>query len=65
MLCWYVLELCPIECLLTPSVNLHYAILQIWKGVWQGNDIVAKILNLRECTIRNSRDFKEEFPRLR
>ncbi|CAH1777359.1 unnamed protein product [Owenia fusiformis] len=37
----------------------------IWRGVWQGNDIVAKILNLRECTIRNSRDFQEEYPRLR
>lgn len=37
----------------------------IWQGVWQGNEVVAKVLNLRECTIRNSRDFKEEFPRLR
>ena len=38
---------------------------QIWQGMWQGNEIIAKILNLRECTIRNSRDFKEEYPRLR
>uniref|UniRef100_A0A4D5R9F9 Integrin-linked protein kinase n=2 Tax=Scolopendra TaxID=41364 RepID=A0A4D5R9F9_SCOVI len=36
-----------------------------WKGIWQGNEIVAKILNLRECTARNSRDFNEEYPRLR
>jgi len=38
---------------------------ELWRGQWQGNDIVAKILNLRECTIRMSRDFKEEYPRLR
>lgn len=37
----------------------------VWRGLWQGNDIVAKILNLQECTVRNSRDFQEEFPRLR
>ena len=37
----------------------------VWKGVWQGNEIVAKILRLAECTLRDSRDFKEEFPRLR
>ncbi|XP_021339131.1 integrin-linked protein kinase-like isoform X1 [Mizuhopecten yessoensis] len=38
---------------------------ELWRGQWQGNDIVAKILNVRECTTRNSRDFQEEFPRLR
>ena len=38
---------------------------EVWRGLWQGNDIVAKVLNLRECTVRNSRDFQEEFPRLR
>ncbi|KAK2190952.1 hypothetical protein NP493_64g05024 [Ridgeia piscesae] len=37
----------------------------LWRGIWQSNDIVAKILNLTECTARNSRDFKEEYPRLR
>lgn len=37
----------------------------IWRGTWQDNDIVAKILNLRECTPRHARDFKEEYPRLR
>lgn len=37
----------------------------VWRGMWQGNEIVAKILNMRECTIRVSRDFKEEYPRLR
>lgn len=38
---------------------------EVWRGQWEGNDIVAKILSLRECTLRNSRDFQEEFPRLR
>ena len=38
---------------------------QLWAGKFQGNDIVAKILKLRECTPRMSRDFKEEYPRLR
>ena len=38
---------------------------KVWRGSWQGNDIVAKILNLRDCSVRNSRDFQEEFPRLR
>jgi integrin-linked kinase len=36
-----------------------------WRGTWQGNDIVAKILAVRHCTARISRDFNEEFPRLR
>lgn len=38
---------------------------ETWRGRWQNNDIVAKILNLRECTSRVSRDFNEEFPKLR
>lgn len=36
-----------------------------WRGKWQKNDVVAKILALRECTPRISRDFNEEFPKLR
>ncbi|XP_063701496.1 integrin-linked protein kinase [Culicoides brevitarsis] len=36
-----------------------------WRGRWQNNDIVAKILNVRDCTARASRDFNEEFPKLR
>lgn len=35
------------------------------KGIWQGSEIVAKKLKIRECTVRMSRDFQEEFPRLR
>ncbi|XP_014278313.1 integrin-linked protein kinase [Halyomorpha halys] len=36
-----------------------------WRGRWQKNYIVAKILNVREITPRISRDFNEEFPKLR
>ena len=39
--------------------------LQLWCGKWQGSEIVAKILKLRECTPRMSRDFKDEYPKLR
>ncbi|XP_076061926.1 integrin linked kinase isoform X2 [Oratosquilla oratoria] len=38
---------------------------ELWRGKWQGNEIVAKILTLRECTTRICRDFNDEFPRLR
>uniref|UniRef100_A0A1L8DMB4 Putative tyrosine kinase specific for activated gtp-bound n=1 Tax=Nyssomyia neivai TaxID=330878 RepID=A0A1L8DMB4_9DIPT len=38
---------------------------ETWRGRWQKNDIVAKILNIRECNARVSRDFNEEFPKLR
>lgn len=36
-----------------------------WRGRWQKNDIVAKILSVRDCNARVSRDFNEEFPKLR
>lgn len=36
-----------------------------WRGRWQKNDIVAKILSVRDCSARVSRDFNEEFPKLR
>lgn len=36
-----------------------------WRGRWQKNDIAAKILTVRDCTARISRDFNEEFPKLR
>lgn len=38
---------------------------QLWRGKWQDNDIVARILSLREVTPRMSRDFQSEFPSLR
>ncbi|XP_014675805.1 PREDICTED: integrin-linked protein kinase-like [Priapulus caudatus] len=37
----------------------------LWRGTWQSNDIVARVLNIREVTQRISRDFAEEYPRLR
>lgn len=49
--------------MVTHMVTTHSG--EVWRGLWQGNDIVAKVLSLRECTVRNSRDFQEEFPRLR
>ncbi|KAE8748331.1 hypothetical protein FOCC_FOCC004967 [Frankliniella occidentalis] len=36
-----------------------------WRGRWQKNDIVAKILSVGDCNARVSRDFNEEFPKLR
>uniref|UniRef100_A0A915PWB9 Protein kinase domain-containing protein n=2 Tax=Spirurina TaxID=6274 RepID=A0A915PWB9_9BILA len=38
---------------------------ELWRGKWQGNDIVARILSLPEVTPRISRDFQAEFPSLR
>ncbi|CAH2265703.1 jg4953 [Pararge aegeria aegeria] len=38
---------------------------ETWRGRWQKNDIVAKIIAVRECTPRIQRDFNEEFPKLR
>lgn len=34
-------------------------------GRWQNNDIVAKVLKIKNVTSRISRDFNEEFPKLR
>ncbi|XP_018324106.1 integrin-linked protein kinase [Agrilus planipennis] len=36
-----------------------------YRGIWQKNEIIAKILAVRNCTSRISRDFNEEFPKLR
>lgn len=38
---------------------------ETWRGRWQNNDVIAKILGVREITPRISRDFAEEFPKLR
>ncbi|KAL7982874.1 hypothetical protein Chor_013480 [Crotalus horridus] len=38
---------------------------ELWKGRWQGNDIVVKVLKIRDWTTRKSRDFNEEYPKLR
>ncbi|XP_057637199.1 integrin-linked protein kinase-like isoform X2 [Chionomys nivalis] len=37
----------------------------LWKGRWQGNDIVVKVLKVRDWSTRKSREFNEECPRLR
>ncbi|KAL4608507.1 integrin-linked protein kinase [Arapaima gigas] len=39
--------------------------LQLWQGRWQGNDIVVKVLYVRDWSTRKSRDFNEEYPKLR
>lgn len=36
-----------------------------YRGVWQKNEIVLKVLNIRNVTQRISRDFNEEYPKLR
>uniref|UniRef100_A0A1A9WRB6 Protein kinase domain-containing protein n=1 Tax=Glossina brevipalpis TaxID=37001 RepID=A0A1A9WRB6_9MUSC len=38
---------------------------ETWRGRWQKNDVIAKILTVRQCSSRISRDFNEEFPKLR
>lgn len=38
---------------------------KLWQGRWQGNDIVAKELRVRDWTTRKTRDFNEEYPKLR
>uniref|UniRef100_A0A8V5FVC7 Uncharacterized protein n=1 Tax=Melopsittacus undulatus TaxID=13146 RepID=A0A8V5FVC7_MELUD len=38
---------------------------ELWKGRWQGNDIIIKLLKIRDWTTRKSRDFNEEYPKLR
>uniref|UniRef100_A0A915AXR5 Protein kinase domain-containing protein n=1 Tax=Parascaris univalens TaxID=6257 RepID=A0A915AXR5_PARUN len=38
---------------------------ELWRGKWQGNDIVARLLAISEVTPRISRDFQAEFPALR
>uniref|UniRef100_A0A8C9VLU1 Scaffold protein ILK n=1 Tax=Scleropages formosus TaxID=113540 RepID=A0A8C9VLU1_SCLFO len=38
---------------------------ELWQGRWQGNDIVVKVLHVRDWTTRKSRDFNEEYPKLR
>ncbi|VDM24093.1 unnamed protein product [Toxocara canis] len=38
---------------------------ELWRGKWQGNDIVARLLAISEVTPRISRDFQTEFPALR
>ncbi|KFO97813.1 40S ribosomal protein S11, partial [Calypte anna] len=47
------------------QLSLSLFLPQLWKGRWQGNDIVIKLLKIRDWTTRKSRDFNEEYPKLR
>uniref|UniRef100_A0A3P9PHY2 Scaffold protein ILK n=1 Tax=Poecilia reticulata TaxID=8081 RepID=A0A3P9PHY2_POERE len=38
---------------------------ELWQGRWQGDEIVVKVLHVRDWTTRKSRDFNEEHPKLR
>lgn len=38
---------------------------ETWRGRWQRNDVIAKILKIRDLNSRVQRDFNEEFPKLR
>ncbi|CAL8334663.1 unnamed protein product, partial [Boreogadus saida] len=38
---------------------------ELWQGRWQGNEVVVKVLKVRDWTTRKSRDFNEEYPKLR
>ncbi|KAK2828673.1 hypothetical protein Q5P01_019707 [Channa striata] len=38
---------------------------ELWQGRWQGDEIVVKVLQVRDWTTRKSRDFNEEHPKLR
>ncbi|XP_069059742.1 integrin-linked protein kinase isoform X2 [Pleurodeles waltl] len=49
----------------TPSGREQPGLDPLWKGRWQGNDIVIKVLKIRDWTTRKSRDFNEEYPKLR
>ena len=37
----------------------------LYRGKWQGNEVIARILNIPDVTQRISRDFANEFPLLR
>ncbi|ESN94756.1 hypothetical protein HELRODRAFT_115085 [Helobdella robusta] len=38
---------------------------ELWRGTWQDSEIAIKILNIRQCTARMFRDFKDECSKLR
>uniref|UniRef100_A0A674NW18 Scaffold protein ILK n=1 Tax=Takifugu rubripes TaxID=31033 RepID=A0A674NW18_TAKRU len=38
---------------------------ELWQGRWQGDEIIVKVLQVRDWTTRKSRDFNEEHPKLR
>ncbi|KAJ8028714.1 Integrin-linked protein kinase [Holothuria leucospilota] len=38
---------------------------EMWKGIWQGTEVMAKFIRAPNVTQRISREFAEQFPRLR
>lgn len=46
-------------------LHFLFPIAKLWQGRWQGNEIVVKVLKVRDWTTRKSRDFNEEYPKLR
>lgn len=50
---------------ITFSLQLCVICLQLWQGRWQGDEIIVKVLQVRDWTTRKSRDFNEEHPKLR
>ncbi|XP_064000171.1 integrin-linked protein kinase isoform X1 [Pogoniulus pusillus] len=38
---------------------------ELWRGRWQGTEVAIKVLKVRDWSTRKSRDFSEEYPRLR
>uniref|UniRef100_A0A8C9VYA7 Scaffold protein ILK n=1 Tax=Scleropages formosus TaxID=113540 RepID=A0A8C9VYA7_SCLFO len=53
------------SCFMVLITHISPSPLQLWQGRWQGNDIVVKVLHVRDWTTRKSRDFNEEYPKLR
>lgn len=47
------------------NLQLCVICLQLWQGRWQGDEIIVKVLQVRDWTTRKSRDFNEEHPKLR
>lgn len=58
-------KILPRRCLNDNGCIYYSYFFQTWRGRWQKNDVVAKILNVREVIPRVTRDFNEEYPRLR
>lgn len=60
--CWKVIG---ITFNLQLRVCLCVICVQLWQGRWQGDEIIVKVLQVRDWTTRKSRDFNEEHPKLR
>uniref|UniRef100_A0A7N9AQD9 Scaffold protein ILK n=1 Tax=Mastacembelus armatus TaxID=205130 RepID=A0A7N9AQD9_9TELE len=56
---WGQDEVAEVQC------NKETPLILLWQGRWQGDEIVVKVLQVRDWTTRKSRDFNEEHPKLR